>query len=329
MRRRDLLVFVAGATTLRQLVAGAQQTTMPVVGFLAAGSFDADPSLRLRGPIHQGLSETGYIDGENYTAEYRGADYHYERLPELAADLVSRKVAVIVTTGGSPPALATKSATSTIPIVFANVADPVGVGLVANLARPGGNVTGFANVSIQLTPKRIELLSELVPQARVIALLVNPTNPTKDAEIALAREAADTKGLQLVVLEASSEGEIDASFVLLAQQHAAALVVNPDDLFNRQIKRLLTLTSDNAVPAIFPARSQAVSGGLISYGIDAQAINRQAGVYAGRILKGEKPADLPIQQPTKFELVINLKTATALGLIVPPTLLARANEVIE
>jgi putative ABC transport system substrate-binding protein len=329
MRRRDLLALVAGATILRPPAAPGQQKAMPVVGFLTAGSVDPNPMARLTGPIHQGLSEMGYIDGENYTVEYRAADGHYERLPELAADLVSRKVAVIVTTGGSPPALAAKSATSTIPIVFANVADPVGTGLVSNLARPGGNLTGFANVSIQLTPKRIELISELVPQAGVIALLVNPNNPTIDAEISLARSAADKRQVQLLVLKASSEAEIDASFVFLVQQHAAALVVNPDNLFVEQIKRLLTLTSDNAVPAIYAQRSQAVSGGLISYGIDPQVINRQAGIYTGRILKGEKPAELPVQQPTKFELVVNLKTAKALGITVPQSLLARADEVIE
>jgi putative tryptophan/tyrosine transport system substrate-binding protein len=234
MRRRDLLILVAGATILRPPAAPGQQKAMPVVGFLTAGSVDPNPMARLTGPIHQGLSEMGYIDGENYTVEYRAADGHYERLPVLAADLVSRKVAVIVTTGGSPPALAAKSATSTIPIVFANVADPVGTGLVSNLARPGGNLTGFANVSIQLTPKRIELISELVPQAGVIALLVNPNNPTIDAEISLARSAADKRQVQLLVLRASSEAEIDASFVFLVQQHAAALVVNPDNLFVEQ-----------------------------------------------------------------------------------------------
>jgi putative ABC transport system substrate-binding protein len=329
MRRRDLLILVAGATILRPPAAPGQQKAMPVVGFLVAGSVDPNPMTLLTGPVHQGLSEMGHIDGENYTVEYRAAEGHYERLPELAADLVSRKVAVIVTQGGLPPALAAKSATSTIPIVFANLADPVGTGLVASLARPGGNVTGFANVSLQLHPKRLELLSELVPEAMVIALLVNPNNQNTEHVVSDVKEAAHAKRVQLPVLKASTEAEIDDAFGSLNELHAGALVVEDEAFFYSRRGQLVALASRHNVPASYGAPEFAVSGGLMSYGIDWQFLNRQAGIYAGRILKGEKPAELSVQQPSKFELVINLKTARALGLTVPQSLLARADEVIE
>jgi putative ABC transport system substrate-binding protein len=236
---------------------------------------------------------------------------------------------VIVTIGGTPPALAAKSATSAIPIVFTGVSDPVGIGLVASLARPGGNLTGFSNIAAGLTPKLLELLSEMVPQAGVIALLVNPNNPMAEPMIRDVQEAGRAKGVKLAVLKAGTEGEIDAAFASLVQQQAGALVVDPDSLFNAQREQLVALASRHAVPAIYEGRSFAAVAGLISYGTSLTGIYRQAGVYAGRILKGEKPADLPVQQPTRFELVVNLNTAKALGLTVPPSILARADEVVE
>ena len=260
--------------------------------------------------------------------ERRWAENHLDRLPALAADLVSRKVDVSVTSG-TPSTRAAKSATSTIPIVFMFVADPVGTGLVASLARPGGNVTGFSSLSDELTPKRLELLCELVPQAKVIALLVSPNNANTEGVIKHAQDAARTKGVQLPVLRAGNEGEIDTAFVTLAQLRADGLVVSGYQLFTQLREQLVALASRHAVPAIYILRDFVAAGGLVSYGIDNQALSRQAGVYVGRILKGEKPADLPVQQPTKFELVINLNTAKALGLTVPPLLLATADEVIE
>ena len=272
----------------------------------------------------------GFVDGQNMMWEYRWGEDHYDRLPALAADLVSRKVDVIVTRGGPNAALAAKNATSTIPIVFASVGDPVGAGLVASLARPGGNLTGFSNLTGELAPKRLELLCELVPQATVIALLVNPDNAGHGERYTnFMQEAARAKGVQLPVLKARTEGEIETAFASLGQVEAGGLVVYPDSFFNSRSAQLLALTSRYAVPAIHENRQFTAAGGLISYGIDNAALARQAGIYAGRILKGEKPAELPVQQPTIFELVVNLKTAKALGLTVPPSILARADEVIE
>jgi ABC-type uncharacterized transport system substrate-binding protein len=247
----------------------------------------------------------------------------------LAADLVARKVDLIVTIGGTPPTLAAKSATATIPIVFCSVGEPVRVGLIASLARPGGNVTGFSNISIELMPKQLELLSDLVPQARVIAFLVNPNNPGTERIIGGVQEAARTKGVHLAILKAGTESEIDAAFASLVQLQAGALLIDPDPFFVSRLDQLVALAARHAVPAIYPSREYADAGGLISYGASPSAIYRQAGIYAGRILNGEKPADLPVQQPTTFELVVNLKTAKALGLTVPPSILARADEVIE
>jgi putative tryptophan/tyrosine transport system substrate-binding protein len=250
----------------------------------------------------------------------------------LAADLVGRKVDLIVTSGGTPAALAAKNATSTIPIVFTHVSDPVGMGLVASLARPGGNLTGFANITTELMPKRLELLSELVPQARVIALLVNPNNTYTEPMISVVQEAARVKGRQLLILKAGSEGEIDAAFATLVQLHADGLVVGAEPFFYSRREQLVALAWRHAVPAIYDGREYAASGGLISYGPSLAILadmDRQAGVYAGRILKGAKPADLPVQQPTTFELVVNLKTARTLGLTVPRLLLASADEMIE
>ena len=302
---------------------------MPVIGFLSVFSPPTTHSAMGRGPVHDGLYQTGFVEGQNMSIERRWAEGHYDRLPAMAADLVSRKVDLIVTFGGTRPVLAAKSATSTIPIVFTGLSDPVGKGLVASLARPGGNITGFSNLTGELTAKRLELLAELVPQATVIALLVNPDNPPGEQYIRFLQEAARAKGIQLPVLKARTEGEIETAFASLGQVEAGGLVVYPDSFFNSRSAQLLALTSRYAVPAIHENRQFTAAGGLISYGIDNAALARQAGIYAGRILKGEKPAELPVQQPTIFELVVNLKTAKALGLTVPPSVLARADEVIE
>src|SRR6516225_4561256 len=301
---------------------------MPVVGSLNA--FSPPPNLGdlVRGPIHQGMGELGFVDGQNMVWEYRWADYHYDRLPALAADLVSRKVDVIIASGSAFPARAAKNATSTIPIVFAALGDPVAAGLVASLARPGGNLTGFSNITGEMQPKRLEIICELVPQATVIAALVNPDN-IFEPYLRLTQEAARSKGIQLPVLNARTEDEIDTAFASLGQLQAGGLVVEADAFFNSRREQLLALASRYAAPTIYENRGFTAAGGLISYGIDNAALARQAGIYAGRILKGEKPADLPVQQPTVFELVVNLKTAKTLGLTAPPSILARADEVIE
>jgi putative ABC transport system substrate-binding protein len=323
---------LVGGVMIASSMLHAQQKAMPVIGYLS--SFSPPPNLGDlgRSPSRQGLSETGFVEGQNAVFEYRWAEGHYDRLPALAADLVGRKVDLIVTSGGTPAALAAKNATSTIPIVFAHVSDPVGMGLVASLARPGGNLTGFANITTELMPKRLELLSELVPQARVIALLVNPNNAYTEPMISVVQEAARVKGLQLPILKAGTEGEIDAAFATLVQLHADGLVVGAEPFFYSRREQLVALASRHAVPAIYDGREYAASGGLISYGPSLAILidmDRQAGVYAGRILKGAKPADLPVQQPTTFELVVNLKTARTLGLTVPQLILASADEVIE
>ena len=327
MHRRRFVALLGGAIA-PPWVAVAQQKAMPVVGFLSVFSPPTSPGEVGRGPLLQGLNQTGFVEGENMSIERRWAEGHYDRLPAMAADLVSRKVDLIVTIGGTPPALAAKNATSTIPIVFAGLGNPVGTGLVASLARPGGNITGFSNVAGELTPKRLELLCELVPQATVIALLANPDNAGKQY-VRSRQAAARAKGVQLPVLMARTEDEIDTAFASLGQLQAGGLVVEADAFFNSRREQLLALASRYAVPTIYENRGFTAAGGLISYGIDNAALARQAGIYAGRILKGEKPADLPVQQPTIFELVVNLKTAKALGLTAPPLILARADEVIE
>jgi putative tryptophan/tyrosine transport system substrate-binding protein len=327
MRRRDLLFLLAGAMTAPRTLR-AQQNAMPVIGFLSAFSPPPNISDVGRGPVVQGLREAGYVEGQNVVIERRWAENYYDRLPALAAELVSRKVDLIVAINGTPPALAAKSATSTIPIVFFDVGDPVGIGLVASLDRPGGNLTGFSNISTDLTAKLLELLTELAPQAGVIALLVNPNNANVEGIIRHAQEAAHAKGLQLPVLKAGTEGEIEAVFASFDQLKPGGLVVDPDGFFTSRREQFVALASRHAVPAIYAHRQFVAAGGLISYGIDDAAF-RQAGIYAGKILKGDKPADLPVQQPTTFELVVNLKTAKALGLTVPQSILARADEVIE
>ena len=326
MRRRKFVALLGGVAAW-PFAARAQQKAMPVIGVLSTGSPGVSSELFMA--FRQGLSEAGYVEGQNLAIEYRWAEGNYDRLPALAADLVGRKVDLIM--ASSPPsALAAKSATSTIPIVFRGGGDPVGGGLVASLARPGGNLTGVSFVPNELTAKRLELLSELVPQAGVIALLVNPTSGANTERVIRdVQEAARTKGLQLHVLKASSESEIDTAFASLVQLHAGALVVGADPFLSGRREQLVALASRHAVPAIYAWREFAASGGLISYGASLTAAYRLVGTYAGKVLKGAKPADLPVQQPTTFELVINRKAAKALGLEVPPALVARADEVIE
>ena len=280
--------------------------------------------------FRQDPNENGYVEGKNVAIEYRWAEGHYDRLPGLAAELVGRKVDVIATTGGAVSAQEAKRATSTIPIVFTGVGgDPVEAGLVASFARPGGNATGFSTMGSQLNPKRLELLSELVPQARVIALLMNPNNANTERVIRDAEEAAHAKGVQLPILKAGAESEIDAAFPTLVQLHAGALVVAPDSLFASRREQLVGLAARHAVPAIYGQREYATAGGLISYGTNFAANYREVAIYIGKILNGAKAADLPVQQPTTFELVVNLKTAKALGLTIPPSVLGRADQVIE
>jgi ABC-type uncharacterized transport system substrate-binding protein len=325
MRRRELVLLFVGALMAAHPLR-AQQKAMPVIGFLSSRS--PGEAASVVAAFHQGLAGTGYVEGQNLAIEYRWAEGRYDRLPALAADLVGRKVDVIVATGGTPSAVAAKGATSTIPIVFIS-SDPVKYGLVASFSRPGGNATGFSVLGDELLPKRLELLSELVPQVRVIALLVNPNNTDTERSLGDMQDAARVKGVQLHILKADSQSGIDAAFTSLVQLHAGALVVGPDPFFDGRREQLVALASRHAVPAIYWLREYAASGGLISYGPSLAAAYRQAGIYAGRILDGANPADLPVQQPTTFELVVNLKTAKALGLSVPPSILARADEVIE
>jgi putative ABC transport system substrate-binding protein len=327
MKRRDLLAVIGGPTILRPLVARAQQKAGLVIGLLNSGS--PGTAATFLAAFRQGMSETGYVEGQNVAIDYRWAEGHFDRLPALAADLVGRKVDAIAATDSLAAVRAAKSATSTIPIVFMGVSDPVGNGLVASLARPGGNITGISVMSTELMPKRLQLLSDLVPHVRAIALLVNPNNPQTERVMRDVLEAARAKGLQLSVFKASTESEIDTAFAALVELHVGALVVQADAVFLNRRDQFAAQASRHAIPAIYANREYAASGGLISYGASLTSDYRQAGIYVGRVLKDEKPADLPVQQPTKFEMVINMKTAKALGLTVPQSILARADEVIE
>jgi putative tryptophan/tyrosine transport system substrate-binding protein len=320
------LLLLVGSVMTTGRALRAQQKAMPVIGALNVGSPPANLGDLLRGSIHQGMSEEGFVEGQNMMWEYRWADFRGGRLPALAADLVSRKVDLIITGTGFYPAAAAKNATSKIPIIFTNVADPVGFGLVASLARPGGNVTGFSDLNVELIPKRLELLCELVPKAAVIAQLIGPNSEVAQQVIRTTQEAARVKDIQLVVLNATTETEIDAAF---EQLHADALLVQATPFLFSRRDQLVALAARHAIPAIYFDRRFVVGGGLMSYGADTDALFRQAGIYAGKILKGANPADLPVQQPTTFKLVVNLKTANGIGLKIPPSILARADEVIE
>jgi ABC-type uncharacterized transport system substrate-binding protein len=328
MNRRAFITLIRGATAASvswPLAARAQHPT-PVIGFLNSSS--PGPYAPMVAAFRQGLKETGYVEGQNAAVEYRWADVQYDRVPAMAAELVARQVAVIV--ANTPGVQVVKAATTTIPIVFTTGADPMQIGLVASLSRPGGNVTGVTTLNVEVAPKRLELARELVPTATVIAVLVNPTNPNTETELEHLQAAAQALGLQLHILYASTERNFDTVFATLSQLRAGVLVISGTDTFLiSRSEQLAALTVRHAVPTIFQFREFAAAGGLMSYGGSITDSYRQAGIYTGRILKGEKPADLPVQQSVKVELIINLTTAKALGLTVPTALLVRADEVIE
>jgi putative ABC transport system substrate-binding protein len=326
LRRREFITLFGGAAAW-PLAVRAQQPAMPVIGFLGTDSLDLY-AIRLRA-FHQGLRETGFVEGRNVAIEYRWAEGEFGRLPTLLADLVSRKVAVIAA-ATTPGALAAKAATATIPIVFATGGDPVALGLVSSLSRPGGNITGVTSLAVELGQKQLEVLTELVPAATVIALLVNPANPSiADTLSRDLQAAARIRGVGLHVLHASTESELDTAFATLPRLRAGALVIGSDPFFNSRPQQLVALATRHAVPTMYPYREYAMAGGLVSYGESLADPYHLVGTYVGRILKGDKPADLPVQQSSKVELFINLKIAKALGLTVPLTLRVRADEVIE
>jgi putative ABC transport system substrate-binding protein len=328
MKRREFITLLGSAAAAWPIAARAQQPAVPVIGYLGGQSRNA---LRARlDAFLQGLRETGYIEGQNLTIEYRYADGQYDRLPTLAGDLVHRQVALIASGGATEAALAAKAATTTIPIVFSTAVDPVESGLVASLNRPGGNLTGATNLNIAVIAKRLEMLHQIVPGAALIAVLVNASNRvTTEAETKELQTAARILGVSLLILSAGTSREIETAFANLDRERAGALLVSGDSFFTASRDQLIALVARYAVPAIYQVREFATAGGLASYGADIVAVHRVMGVYAGRILNGEKPYDLPVQRVTKLELVINLKTAKALGLAIPPALLANADEVIE
>jgi ABC-type uncharacterized transport system substrate-binding protein len=327
MRRREFIKAIVSTAAAWPLTARAQQPR-PVIGFLSSASPDAY-SDRLRA-LRQGLKEVGYVEGQNIQIEYRWSEGRNDQLATLAAELVRQQVAVIVAAGGTPSALAAKAATATIPIVFAIAVDPVEIGLVTSVNRPGGNLTGVTNLNAEIGPKRLELLHELVPAATIVAVLVDPTNPTlSEAFLSGLRTAAPTLGMQLYILRANTDAEIETAFVTLQERRAGALVIGPSTFFNTRTEKLAALSLRRGVPTIYQFRPFVAAGGLASYGSDETEFYRLVGVYTGKILNGDKPANLPVQQTTTVELIVNLKTAKALGIVVPQSVQSRANEVIE
>ena len=327
MQRREFITLLGGAAVAWPLAARAQQPAMPVIGFLS--SLSPLELIFVMPAFHQGLNEVGFVEGRNIGIEYRWAEGHYERLPELAVDLVRRQVAVIAAISGTPAALAAKAATTTIPIVFAIGGDPVAPGLVTNISHPGGNITGVSFYTAPVVTKRLELARELVPPGTMIGVFVNPDNPPSVTEAKTLQAAAAALGQPIKIFNASTEGHIDVAFADIAQQKIGAVIVSSDPLFFIERNKLVVLQARYALPTIFADREQVEAGGLISYGASRPDAYRQAGNYIGRVVKGENPGDLPVVLPTKFTLLINLKTAKALGLSLPPSLLARADEVIE
>ena len=327
MKRRTFIAGL-GAVAVWPLPARAQQSSaIPVIGFLSSRS--SGESQAVVGKFHEGLGETGYVAGRNVSIEHRWAEGHYDRLPALAAELVASRVSVLLAAGGPPSALAAKAATSTIPIVFSGSSDAVGVGLVPSLSRPGGNITGMSLFNVALGGKRLEILRELIPAGEGFAYLINPANPSAHLELSEATRIAAALGIGLEVTKASTEQEIEAAFEALATKKVAGMVVAGEPFFDSRREMIVAHAARRAIPASYSWRENVVAGGLVSYGTSLANSYREAGKYVGRILKGEKPADLPVVQPTAFELVINLKTARTLGIVVPPALLARADEVIE
>jgi len=328
MKRREFITLLGGAAAAWPLATPAQQPAMPVIGFLNSGSAGSSTDVRTIGFSH-GLNETGFVEGRNVAIQYSFAEGHYDRLPAMVADFVNRKVAVVAATGGVQTALAAKPASATIPVVFANGSDPVQFGLVESLSRPGGNMTGVSFFTATLEAKRLGLLSELVPTARIFGVLINPTNDNAESQLKDIAQVGLTLSRSIITLKASDEREIEAAFETFAQQRVNALLVGADPYFFGQREKIVALSVRYNLPAIYEWREYAQAGGFASYGTNLMDNYRLAGVYVGRVLKGEKPADLPVMRPTKFEFVINLQTARVLGIDVPPGLLAIADEVIE